>query len=102
MKNSLEDLLRILEIEYEISKTLLDQSGEFTYSVKFWDWLSEENWRSVECGSLEEAVKEAVKKYMNLLSRDKGLRERYKRISESDFFKKHYFGKSLGDVIEEI
>lgn len=35
---------------------------------------------------------------------DKDYRERYKRIGESEWFKKHYEGKSLGDVsdIEEV
>lgn len=29
-------------------------------------------------------------------------RERYKRIGESEWFKEHYEGKSLGEVIDEI
>ena len=32
----------------------------------------------------------------------KSYRERYKRLSESDWFKEHYEGKTLGEVIDEI
>jgi hypothetical protein len=32
----------------------------------------------------------------------KSYRERYKSIGESDWFKEHYEGKSLGEIIEDI
>ena len=48
------------------------------------------------------AVHIAAKMLEEIDSFEKGnIRERYRRLSETEWFKKHYEDKSLGDTIEE-
>ncbi len=60
---SLSALLDLIKIDYRIEKTALDQSGEFTYSIIFENWITGGKIRTYEEEDLIDAAVQAIKVY---------------------------------------